>query len=161
MLRITDKEARALGYIYGLVSAKMPEEYDRSGAKYTQAMQYPFVGFGQITAWGHKYRVITQEMNDMIADISTDIDTIPEGSMAEQFLPLEQQSIWMLAYYAGLNGKPYFDIARAREQAGMSQEELAEKLGVPQSSVSRWESGKVQPRAETLDKIRAILDVNK
>ena len=56
---------------------------------------------------------------------------------------------------------PYYDIAKHREQVGMSQEDLAEKLGIPQSSISRWESGKVQPRAETIEKVKAIIEEKK
>lgn len=32
-------------------------------------------------------------------------------------------------------------IALARKQAGLSQEQLGEKLGVSQQAVSKWESG--------------------
>jgi transcriptional regulator with XRE-family HTH domain len=36
-------------------------------------------------------------------------------------------------------------IRRARRQAGLSQVELAELLGVRQSSVSQWERGSTKP----------------
>ncbi len=36
-------------------------------------------------------------------------------------------------------------IRAARRQAGMSQVELAERLGLAQSSVSQWEKGVTQP----------------
>ena len=42
----------------------------------------------------------------------------------------------------------------ARRRAGLSQRELAERAGVPQSTVARIESGAVDPRASTL---RALL----
>ena len=38
----------------------------------------------------------------------------------------------------------------ARARAGLSQRELAEKAGLPQSTVGRIESGAVDPRFETL-----------
>jgi transcriptional regulator with XRE-family HTH domain len=41
-------------------------------------------------------------------------------------------------------------VAQARRRAGHSQRELAEKAGVPQSTVGRIESGATDPRSETL-----------
>jgi transcriptional regulator with XRE-family HTH domain len=41
-------------------------------------------------------------------------------------------------------------VAQARRRAGLSQRELAEKAGVPQSTVGRIESGATDPRSETL-----------
>lgn len=39
----------------------------------------------------------------------------------------------------------------------MTQEELAEKVGVVQSAISAWESGESKPRSELLPKIAEIL----
>lgn len=36
-------------------------------------------------------------------------------------------------------------IALARKQAGLSQEQLGEKLGVSRQAVSKWESGQANP----------------
>ena len=47
-------------------------------------------------------------------------------------------------------------IAQFRKQAGLSQEALAEKLGVSRQSVSKWESGGVMP---DIDKIIAMSDL--
>lgn len=41
----------------------------------------------------------------------------------------------------------------ARENAGFSQREAARRLGVNQSSVSFWESGRYRPRAAMLVKM--------
>lgn len=41
----------------------------------------------------------------------------------------------------------------ARENAGLSQREAARRLGVNQSSVSFWESGRYHPRAAMLVKM--------
>jgi transcriptional regulator with XRE-family HTH domain len=45
-------------------------------------------------------------------------------------------------------------IKRAREQAGMTQAELAEKAGVKQARISLWESGKRQQMS--LEHLRSI-----
>ena len=44
-------------------------------------------------------------------------------------------------------------LATARKNAGFTQTEAARRLGVDQSSVSFWESGKKLPRASTLVKL--------
>jgi len=41
-------------------------------------------------------------------------------------------------------------IREARLQAGLSQEGLAERLGLPRQSIARWERGAVEPSFETL-----------
>jgi transcriptional regulator with XRE-family HTH domain len=44
-------------------------------------------------------------------------------------------------------------IRAARQDADLTQAELAERVGVPQSSVSRWESGEVDPTTGKLAQI--------
>ena len=45
----------------------------------------------------------------------------------------------------------------AREKSGMSQQGLAQALGVDQSAVCLWETGKTKPRAKLLPNIAKIL----
>jgi len=51
-------------------------------------------------------------------------------------------------------------IAQARERAGMSQYELAEKLGVSQPTVVAWERKAINIRSDTLAKLTAVLKVS-
>lgn len=44
-------------------------------------------------------------------------------------------------------------IYNARRRARLTQTELAKRLGIPQSQVSRWERGVVTPSFETLRRI--------
>lgn len=44
-------------------------------------------------------------------------------------------------------------IREARLRAGMTQAELSRRIGRPQSQVSRWEGGRVEPSLETLVKL--------
>jgi transcriptional regulator with XRE-family HTH domain len=41
-------------------------------------------------------------------------------------------------------------IREARLRAGLTQRELGERIGRPQSQIARWESGRVEPSLETL-----------
>lgn len=44
----------------------------------------------------------------------------------------------------------------ARESANLTQSEVAEALGVDQSAVSQWETGKTAPRASLLLRLSAL-----
>ena len=50
-------------------------------------------------------------------------------------------------------------IRELREKAGWTQEDLAQKTGLPQSHISRLENGKHSPAHATLEKIAAALGV--
>ena len=43
-------------------------------------------------------------------------------------------------------------IVEARKRAGITQTELASRMGTHQSVVARWETGKTQPTLETVDR---------
>lgn len=49
-------------------------------------------------------------------------------------------------------------IKERREELGMTQTELAEKVGVDQSSVAYWESGRYLPSTANLLKLSQVLD---
>ncbi len=51
-------------------------------------------------------------------------------------------------------------IRRARMEGGLSQKELAERLGVSSPTVGQWESGRRNPKDETLQRIAAALGVD-
>lgn len=49
------------------------------------------------------------------------------------------------------------NIKKARKKAGLTQQELADKLGVGQSAVAMWESQKALPRTDKLPVLAKIL----
>lgn len=51
-------------------------------------------------------------------------------------------------------------IKEARTAAGIPQKELAERLGVYQKDISRWENGERTPSLEVFAKICVILNVS-
>ena len=51
-------------------------------------------------------------------------------------------------------------ILELRSQAGLSQDELAEKVFVTRQAVSRWESGETIPNTETLKQLSRLFDVS-
>lgn len=50
-----------------------------------------------------------------------------------------------------------FEIRRLREARGLSQRELAERVGTTQSAIARLEAGNNSPSLPTLDRIAAAL----
>lgn len=50
-------------------------------------------------------------------------------------------------------------LKKCREDAGLTQEELAEKTGIQQSHISRLERGQHSPSRVTIEKLAAALDV--
>ncbi|MFN2525528.1 MAG: helix-turn-helix transcriptional regulator [Actinomycetota bacterium] len=50
-------------------------------------------------------------------------------------------------------------IHEARRRAGLTQQQLAERLGTTQSVVARWEAGKRSPSLETIEQIANACDL--
>jgi len=51
-------------------------------------------------------------------------------------------------------------IAGARNQIGLTQRELAEKIGVSDKTISKWECGKSMPDISYMDALCNSLDIN-
>ena len=49
------------------------------------------------------------------------------------------------------------DICLARKRLGLSQEKLAEALGVSRNTISRWERGEFNPTADRLAALERLL----
>lgn len=60
-----------------------------------------------------------------------------------------------MSFYAGAK------IRQFREWAGMSQEVLASRIGVPTAQLAQWESGKTFPDLDSIKKISEELNVDK
>ena len=52
-----------------------------------------------------------------------------------------------------------YQIARLRIQRGLTQSQLAEKVGTSQSSIARLENGSSDPSLSYLGRVAAVLDV--
>lgn len=50
-------------------------------------------------------------------------------------------------------------VRRTREASGMSQAELAARVGVTQSTISEWESGVTMPQLDSLMRICVVLEI--
>ena len=52
------------------------------------------------------------------------------------------------------------NIRKYRKEKNMSQDELAEKLGVSRQSISLWENGQTQPTIENIIALAKIFNVS-
>ena len=157
---MTNQEAYAIGYVYGTVAKLLPD-WDRSGDKYRRDCQRPITGIGAIFTEAHRRHANTPAIDEIVgealADVTPEAADAATAEVPEPYLPLPQQGSWQLGYAAAQSGRPYYDITKRREAAGMTQEQLAAALGVPQSTISRWESGKVRPRPDMMQRIKKAI----
>ena len=50
-------------------------------------------------------------------------------------------------------------LKNARDAMGLSREQMAERIGVKRATIEKWESGKVEPRANRLQTLASMLNV--
>ena len=150
---MTTREAYVFGWVFGRLHP--------DGNTALAAMR-PFSAMGEAVTRAHREGILKGDLDKEIGAALCQIDDVeaPMAGGSEKVQPLENQGAWQLGYYAGRAGKPLpeeFDIAAARKKKGLTQAQLAELVGVDQALVSRWESGRVKPNAESMEKIREAL----
>ena len=150
---MTTREAYVFGWVYGRLN---PE------GNTTLAAMRPYSANATAISAAHRSGILKGDLDKEIGAALCQIDDVeaPMAGGSEKVQPLENQSSWQLGYYAGRAGKPLpeeLDIAAARKKKGLTQAQLAELVGVDQALVSRWESGRVKPSPESVEKIREAL----
>jgi len=85
--------------------------------------------------------------------ISNKIDSAKESTWLSDYLSQEDR---LIAVYIGQIASI---IQRQRKEKGYTQRELANKLGVSQVMVSRWENGEENFTIATLAKISEALEI--
>jgi DNA-binding XRE family transcriptional regulator len=73
-----------------------------------------------------------------------------EDHLAEQLQDPEFREAWEAL-------EPGYQIARLRIMRGLTQQELAEKVGTKQPSIARLESGKTEPKISFLRRLAEAL----
>ena len=150
---MTTREAYIFGWVYGRLS---PE------GKTALAAMRPYSSSAQAISNAHRSGILKGALDKEIGGALCQIDDVeaPMQGGSEKVQPLENQGAWQLGYYAGRAGKPLpeeFDIAAARKKKCLTQAQLAELVGVDQALVSRWESGRVKPSPENIQKLKEVL----
>lgn len=158
---LSSRKAYVLGYVWGLMSKALGKDYDRTGFKFSQGAMRPWDAFTAANDALLREHKLTHELKMKIAAALSEID--PKDVQDRQVLSGERRLQWQLGAYLAESGAPLgpppdiFDIAEKRKGKGLTQVQLAELMGVDQGVISRWESGKVQPNAENLAKLKELL----
>lgn len=148
----SEYEAYRLGYAYGSVARVLPEAAEELAAG---AAKRPRCGLAKIIGVARERGVMTKALTWRLGKITVGVSMRDDA----QDQSADKQGQWQMGYLAALNGTPYYDadLRLAREDAGLSQQELAEIIGVKQSNISRWERGHVQPTQRNMDRLRSAL----
>jgi predicted transcriptional regulator len=80
----------------------------------------------------------------------------PEYQTLDSYLAEQMQDPEFRAAYEAL--EPAYQIARLRILRGLTQEQLAEKVGTKQPSIARLESGRSTPSLDFLQRVAEALD---
>lgn len=155
---MTNRHCFVMGWIYGtIVRAAGNRNF---GGDLQLAAMHPFSAQAQIISKAQQKGLLTGDLDQQIVEAMGEITSIPDET-PEVAPPMEMQGAWQIGYFQGRGGLPLaresFDIGAARKAKRMTQAQLAERLGVDQALVSRWESGKVSPNKSNLEKLKVIL----
>jgi DNA-binding XRE family transcriptional regulator len=146
-----NKQTYNLGRIYAALANVLPEQDtpERRGA----APLSPLKAAAEMINTAVAQKKLAPELDTEIAEL---YDTIPSDYPSE--IPLEDQGNWWLGYY---HRKQFskMTIKEAREKLGLTQEEVAERMGISQPLFANWESGGRKPKEETIQRIADALGI--
>lgn len=156
---MTSREAFVFGWMFGTIR-KADGTNSKLGGDFVAACTRPYSGSAKIIREAHEKGLLTGKIDQQIMEAMAEIHSFPD-ELPEPVQPLELQGEWQRGHYCAMSGAPLppetFDIAAARRAKKLTQEQLAEKLGVGQDQISRWESGKTKPNKANLAKIKEVL----
>ena len=160
---MTAREAYVFGWVYGYLLQTAGGAGKEIGGDIALAPARPYSANARILTDAQREGLLSAAAGQAVGEALWEIQQVdpPMDGGSEAYQPLALQGSWWLGYYAGLGGKPLapaeFDIAAARKARGMTQAQLAEAMGVDQAHISRWESGRVRPSAENMNRLRELL----
>lgn len=153
-----NRTAYILGWLYGRIYAKIPQDQQPGPGAIAFAHQCPFEALGQIHLLGARYAPPGAVLGDN--EITTAFDELP-SEIEHQPKGTEWEAYWAKGYHSGKAGStctpPHFDIRARRKGKGLSQDELANLMGVSREQVSRWETGANAPSEKNMEKLKEIL----
>lgn len=155
---MTTREYFVMGWIFGAITRA--DGGSNIGGDVTLAVMRPFGSQAQIIAKAQQKGLLVGDLDQQIMEAMGEITSIPDES-PEVAPPMEMQGAWQIGYFQGRGGLPLaresFDIGAARKAKHLTQAQLAERMGVDQPLLSRWESGKVSPNKVHLRQLKEIL----
>lgn len=164
---MTKHESYAYGWAYGVMETAIDATgtpYDNSGVKCGMAAMRPMTGNAEIILAARRAGVLSGELEEQVMAALCEINAPGPGDGPEPVQPAENQGAWDLGRAHARSGRPLhvsaadaYDIAAHRRNAGLTQKELADAVGVSLETVTRWETQGMIPRPAKLRKIREVL----
>lgn len=155
---MTTREYYVMGWIFGAITRA--DGGSSIGGDVTLAVMHPFAAQAQIITKAQQKGLLTGVLDQQIMEAMGEINSIPDES-PEVAPPMEMQGAWQIGYFQGRGGLPLaretFDIGAARKSKRLTQSQLADLMGVDQALISRWESGKVSPNKDNLQRLKNLL----
>ena len=158
--------ANHFGQLYKLLTAALGEGRDKpvNQANLGNASRFPIRQVSMTIAMVHKLHKMTDGLEAACAFV---LNEITEDEMDAGFdlkaLPMEQQGAFTIGYKTAdiLNVvEPCARIKIARKRAGLTIRDLADKIEVSPTTIQNIESGKVDPRMSTMQKIAEACGVS-
>ena len=158
--------ANHFGQLYKLLTIALGEGRDKpiNQTNLDNASRFPIRQVSMTIAMVHKLHRMTDDLDSACAFV---LNEITEGEMNESFnlkaIPMTQQGAFMLGYNTAevLNiVEPCARIKMARKRAGLTIREMADKIEVSPTTIQNIESGKVDPRMSTMQKIAEACGVS-
>lgn len=135
-----------LGCIYGKLCTILPK-WDTLN-NLSNATRLPIVYVGRLVLQAHKDHLVTPEIEDFLADKYQEVSTETEIANATQ------QGEFILGYY---QGKTIVDVKTLVDKSGLTQQEIADKLGVTRLTINRWYNGLIKPSYEKIKLLEKLL----
>lgn len=103
---------------------------------------------------------IPKRVDSILMKIMEDIepDDMEELIVSGQATPIEIRGAWQQGYSEGYKLLEPSPIERKRKQLGITQQGLANKVGVNQKDISLWENGYRNPNVENIKKLSIVLN---
>lgn len=121
------------------------------------ASHNPMAGIGYAYNLVMKLHKLTPDTEKKVSALLEQIEV--EEVDFKQSPSLEMQGNFMAGYQLGGRGLlEKSGIAELRKAAKLTQAQLAEKIGVTQKDISRWENGVVRPSVQSLKQIAEALE---
>lgn len=146
-----EKAAFSLGKVYGLAEKALPNVFGNA-EKMGQMSDSPLHEISEVMRLLIANHALT---DDLDKDFALLLDEVPEDF--PEHPGDSEKSMWWLGYWKTKPREYDNGLEAMRKKAKLTQAQLAEKIGVDQRSISRWELGTVQPGANFLSKIAEAL----
>ena len=141
-------QIKAIGRIYRLISdvcknVNLPDPEMRPMLTYTQSILKL-----------HQNKASSEEIEKELSELSNEIEVSDWDGIVEKPIPMELRNYFWIGYYSKGKNK----IMTVRKRKSLTQEQLAQLIGVTQKDVSRWEREVVVPKTSTLKKLSEALE---